>query len=442
MEHDHSANTLNLLEDLAREAKKKGASAFAFSHGGGDSVSVSVRNGQIEKIEGDGLPAVGMKIFLGKRTGTASCKSLRPADLKRTLAEAFENARYVSQDKHQALADPDQVITSFPDLELNDPVTPDIHLLIEAARATEEIALSHTGITNSSGASAGWSRTLHTFMCSNGFAGQSIESGHSLRVSVIGGNGDFMETDSAGHAARWREDLDSPEQIGNLAAERTLKKLDSVKIATTQAPVIFDRRCSTRLVNAFLQAIKASSLYNKHTYLDRNAIGKQFFGDTVQIIEDPFRLRGLNSGGYDSYGIARKAGALVENGILKTFLVDLPHSRKLKMACTGHSGGVSNVFMAAGTESPQDMIAGLERGLLVTHLVGGGAHLISGQYSSGAEGFWIENGAIAFPVSEITLAGNLADMCRTLVPANDLDRTRSHIAVPSLRIDGMKIGGK
>ena len=441
MTASNPADTLNILEDLAKIAVKKGATDYEFSHSDGDSLVVGVRNGKIEELPGDNVPDISFEIHMGKHVGTAHSASAHPDALHQALDRAISNARFASQDVTKALARPDQVLTSFRDLQLNDPYEPTLDEMVALARRTEAAALSEQGITNTEGASAQWVRSIHTYLTSNGLRGQSIKSNFSMGASVIAGTGDNMETDSAYTSARWFENLKNPEEIGKLAAQRALEMMNSRQIATMDAPVIFDRRISAGLVNAFLGAISGMSLYNKTTYLRREALGKQLFSPHIQIVENPFMLRGPASSNIDQAGLPRQPMALVENGILNTWLIGLQSGRKLKMDPNGHTGGVSNVFLAAGAQTQAEMLQEMGTGLLVTSTMGHGPNVMTGDYSAGVAGFWIENGQSAFPVSGITLAGKLKDIFANMKPANDLRLMESKISAPSIRVDGLKIGG-
>ncbi len=437
------ADTLNLLEDLAKTAKAKGATAYAFNHYDGDALSVSVRNGQIQEIPGDTIPNIGFQIHMGKKIGTASSTSSHPSALKMALENAIHNARFASQDSTKALAHPDQISTApQSDLQLNDPYEPTLEELIEQARQSEAAALSVHGITNSDETSAHWGRSISTFLFSNGFHGQNVTSSNSLYTCVIAGTDNDMETNYGYTNTRWRSDMATPEFVGKQAAERTLAMLNARSLKTMDVPVIFENRLSSSLVSAFLSAIGGNSLYYKTTFLRREDMGKQLFRPDVQIIEDPFILRGQGSDHTDDVGMARHKMALVADGKLQTWLVGLQSGRKLKMAPTGHTGGTSNVYMAPGTQTLAEMMQEMGTGLLVTGSMGRGPNIMTGDYSAPVSGFWVENGVIAYPVSGITLAGKLQKMMATAKPANDLDIMRSNVTAPSIRIDGLKLGGQ
>jgi PmbA protein len=287
-----------------------------------------------------------------------------------------------------------------------------------------------------------------TLATSEGFLGGYAGTSRSLSVSVIAGEGTQMERDYAYATARHRDDLEKAEDIGRRAAERALKRLNPRKVGTQSLPVVFDPRVGPSLVGHFAGAISGTSIARGVSFL-KDRMGQKVFAEGVSIIDDPHRLRGLRSKPFDGEGVANRRQTLIDNGVLTTWLLDSASARQLGLQTTGHAsrgtGGppgpsATNLYMAAGHVSPEDLLAGVKSGLYVTELIGQGVNSVTGDYSRGASGFWIENGELAYPVSEITIAGNLKDMYLNLTPANDLT-FRYGTDTPTLRLEGMTIAG-
>jgi PmbA protein len=305
------------------------------------------------------------------------------------------------------------------------------------------------GVTNSDGASAAWGRSSVAIVASNGFQRSYSSSGSSLSVSVLAGTADEgMETDYDYSSAVYFADLRAPDDIGKSAGERAVKKLGARKVASQKVPLIFDPRVARGMVGTFLSAINGASVARGTTFL-KNAMNTQVFGKGITIIEDPHRHRGLRSKPCDAEGLANAKRNLIDAGMLTTWILDLRSARQLKLAPTGHAargpGGPpspssTNVHLVAGTDTPAALMSDIKSGLYITDLVGQGINMVTGDYSRGAVGFWIENGQLTYPVSEITVAGNLKEMFAQLIPANDLDM-RFGIDSPTVRIDGMTVAG-
>ena len=442
---DHAA-TLNMLEDLAKVAKARGASGYVFEHRATDGNDVKVRLGEIEAIESANPEGISIRVHFGSRIGVASTDSVQYQNLVHSLDRAIAMAKVSSQDKNKALTDPDDIAKDFPDLETNDPRVVDTETLIKNAKAVEAAALSDSRIINSDGGGASTDRSVFTMVCSNGFSAQQISSSHSFYASVIAGTKDAMETDYAQSFAIWYDDLKNPEEIGKLAAERTASKLNSIKMQTGRFPVIFDPRISGSLVRIFSGCVAGNAAFKKTTFL-HDKMEQRIFPKGVSIVDDPLILRGLGSESFDRDGVGRKKMLLVEDGVLQSWITNVESARKLKMRSTGHANGLGNAHMSAGILNPDELIADIKEGLYVTGFMGTKASAMTGEYSSGASGFLIKDGKVTpQAVSEVTIAGTLSEMFAQVVAANNLDlgefRTKSSILAPTLRFDCMTIGGK
>jgi PmbA protein len=336
-----------------------------------------------------------------------------------------------------------------PALDLDDGVEPDAEALAERAAAAEDAARAHPGVSNSEGAEADWSRTRSTLAATNGFRGSSARSSHGLSVSVIAGTHTAMERDYAfAHVIR-AADLPEPAGIGREAAERAVRRLHPRKVKSQAVPVVFEPRIAGSMVRHLVSAISGNAVARGSTFL-KDSMGARIFPEGVSIVEDPLRADGLRSRAFDAEGIAVQRRALIDRGVLTSWLLDCASARQLGLQSTGHAArGVSsvpspapsNVHVEPGPLSPQDLIADIANGFYVTEMMGSGINQVTGDYSRGAAGFWIENGAIAGPVSEVTIASTLQHMFAHLTPANDLS-FRYGIDAPTLRIEGMIVAGQ
>ncbi|MFP6743950.1 MAG: metallopeptidase TldD-related protein, partial [Alphaproteobacteria bacterium] len=320
--------------------------------------------------------------------------------------------------------------------------------LVERAAAAEDAARSVDGVSNSEGAEAGWSRSKVALAASNGFAGAYAVSNHSVSASVIAGQGTAMERDYDYTVARFAADLDDAVVVGRRAGERAVRRLNPRKASSGQVPLVYDWRVSGGLLGHLAGAITGPSVARGTSFL-KDRLGEAVFATGVTITDDPRRLRGLRSKVFDGEGVATEARDIIADGVLTTWLLDSRSARQLGLATTGHatrgtssppSPSATNLILAPGDQTPEQMIADIDQGFLITELIGMGVNGITGDYSRGAAGYWIENGEIAYPVSEVTVAGNLKDMFAALVPANDLV-LRAGIDAPTICIDGMTVAG-
>lgn len=441
-------DTLDFLSDLVAKARAAGADAADAVFVEGASVSHARRLGKLEKLERSEGQDLGLRVLVGQRQAIVSSSDRAPRAIAELVARAVAMARVAPPDPHAGLADPADIAREIPDLDLLDPVEPSAEALVERARAAEDAAMAVKGITNSEGAEAGWSRSRVALVATNGFAATYARSHHSVSASVIAGTGTAMQRDydyaTVAHAA----DLEDPAAIGRRAAERTLARLDPRKIETCKLPIVFDNRVSASFVGHLASAANGAAVARGTSFL-KDSMGKAVMAPGVTIVDDPFRPRGLGSKPVDGEGIAPRRREVVANGVLSTWFLDLRAARQLKLRSTGHasrgttsppSPSPTNLHMLPGSISREAMIRDVRRGLYVNEFIGMGVNGVTGDYSRGASGFWIEDGALAYPVSEITVAGNLKDMFLALAPADDLV-FRNATNAPTLRIDGMTIAG-
>jgi PmbA protein len=448
MSDNEAQNAIDLLNDLVAKAKKAGADAADAVAVAGISLSHTRRLGKTEKLERSESQDLGLRVLIGKQQAIVSSSDRAPATLDELVERAVAMARAIPEDPFCGLAEPREITTQWPTLDMLDPDEPSAETLIDRARAAEETALAVDGVTNSEGADAGWGRSRVALVASNGFAGSYAGSSHGVSASVIAGSGTAMERDYDFASAVYGGDLRSPEEVGRQAAERAIKRLGARKMPTGKVTVIFDPRVARSFLSHLLGPISGPSIARGTSFL-KDKLGEQIFPEAISIVEDPHRQRGLRSKPFDGEGIANKRRALIDKGVLTTWLLDLRSARQLKMATTGHaargtasppSPAATNVWIEPGSQTPQELYADVKSGFYVTELMGMGVNGVTGDYSRGAAGFWIENGALAFPVSEMTVAGNLKDMFLRMVAANDLE-FRTGADSPTLRIDDLTVAG-
>lgn len=439
---------LNLLSDLLDAAKKAGADAADAVTYDAASLSVSCRMGELEKLERAESNDLGLRVFVGKQQAMVSSTDFDPSTLDEVVERAVAMAKAAPEDPYCGLAMPDQLVSNPPDIDICDDTEPSNELLVEAAKTAEDAARAVPGITNTEGAETGWSRAEIAIATSNGFAQAYATSSHSLAASVLAGEGTAMERDYDYTSAVYLADLEDPAEIGRRAGERAVRRLNARKVETQQVPVIYDPRVSGGLVRHYAGGINGSSIARGTSFL-KDSMGEKIFADGINIIDDPHRARGHRSKPFDAEGLANSRRALADNGVLTTWVLDLASARQLDLESTGNasrgtssppSPSVSNLYMEAGNQSPAELMSDIQSGFYITELIGMGINMITGDYSRGATGFWIENGEITYPVSEMTIAGSLKDMFANLVPADDLV-FRYGTDAPTIRVDGMTVAG-
>ncbi|NML07585.1 metallopeptidase TldD-related protein [Sphingomonas sp. G-3-2-10] len=437
------------VHDIVGRARRAGADAADAVLIADRSLSVSVRMGALEDVERSESAELGLRVFSGNRSASVSTSDLSSASLDTLVERVLAMAREAPEDPWAGLA-PDAMLLSgsAPDLDLDDSADADPQAMRDRALEAEDAARAVPGVTNSEGGGASANRSVTALATSNGFTGGYAVTSHMISASVLAGSGGEMERDSAWHSARHAAMLEAPDAIGRLAGERAVSRLNPGRVASGAMPVVFDRRVSGGLLGHFIGAITGSSIARKTSFLQEH-LGKQVFAKGVTLHEDPHRLRGLRSRPFDGEGLPVGPRRLVEDGVLQTWLMESASARQLGFDPTGHAArGIagapgaapSNLWMSAGDQSFDALIADIDTGILVTELIGQGVNGVTGDYSRGAAGFLIDKGQIAGPVSEITIAGNLIDMFLAAIPASDLE-FRYGINAPTLRIDGMTIAG-
>jgi PmbA protein len=445
---DQSALTA-LAEHLVQAAKKAGADAADAVAVRSISLSVGVRDGAVEESERAEGNDMGLRVLLGRRQAVVSTNDLAREGVPALAERAVAMARATPEDRFAGLADADRLARSVPDLDLVDQNMPDVGALEVLAQRAERAALSVKGVTKSSGASASAGIGGMVLVTSHGFSGAYLSSSYGVSMSAIAGEGTAMESDYDYSSTLHVSDLESPEKIGRTAGERAVERLNPRKVETKKVPIVFDPRISGSLIGHLAGAINGGSIARKTSFL-KDKLNAQLFAPGINIVDDPLRLRGLRSRPFDAEGIAGRRMALVEDGVLKSWLLDCATARELDLVTTGHahrgvsstpSPGPTNLHLEPGTMSPAQMLREIGEGFYVTDLIGMGVNSVTGDYSRGAAGFWIENGERAYPVSEVTIAGHLFDIFRTLTPANDLKFLHGTNA-PTLRLEGLTIAGR
>jgi PmbA protein len=440
---------LALLGDLVSRAKAAGADEADALLSEGASLSHTQRLGRTEKLERAEHFDLGLRVLVGRRQAIVAASERNPGEFQALVTRAIAMARAVPEDPYVGLASNAEIARNWLDLDLVDPVEPAPTTLIERARLAEEAARAVPGVTNSEGAEASWSRGRLTLVASNGFTGTFEASGHSVSVAVLAGEGTLMEHDydysSAVHAA----DLEDAAAIGRRAGERAVKRLNARKVATGKYPVLYDRRVAGGLLRHLIGAISGPSVARGTSFL-KDKLGQRLFSAGINIVDDPHVRRGHRSKPFDAEGVANRRREIVAGGVLQTWLLDLGSARQLGTQTTGHASrgtgsppgpAPTNFWLERGVVTQQELIGDVADGLYVTELMGMGVNGVTGDYSRGASGFWIRDGAIAYPVHEITIAGNLKDMFLTLTPASDLE-FKNGIDAPTVRVDGMTVAGR
>lgn len=437
---DHAA-------DIVARATAAGADAADAVYAADTALDVSVRLGALEDVGRSESAELGLRVFVGQRSASVSTSDLSGDALAALVERAVAMAREAPEDAWAGLAPADRLMQGdVPQLDLADHDEPSPGALRDAARATEDAARAVAGVTNSEGGSASAARSVWAVATSHGFAGAYETTSYGLSASVLAGEGGTMVRDYAFSSARHRESLEAPEAIGRRAGEQTVARAGPGRLASGPMPVVFDPRVGASLVGHLVGAISGQAISRRTSFL-LDALGTQVFAPGIRIEDDPHRPRGLRSRPFDGEGLPVSATAIVSDGMLETWLLDSASARQLGLAPTGHAArgvggapGVStgNLFMANGDVTPAELMADIADGVYVTELIGMGVNGVTGDYSRGAAGFRIAGGALAGPVAEFTIAGNLVDMFRSVVPANDLE-FRYGTNVPTLRVDGMTV---
>jgi PmbA protein len=438
----------DLAERLAAAARRAGADAADALAVRSVSLAVEVREGAVEESERSEGDDVGLRVFVGRRQAVVSTNDVN-ADVAKLAERAVAMAKVAPEDPFAGLADPARLARDVPDLDLLDPDLPTVAQLEERAQRAERAGLAVKGVTKSGGASASAGIGGMVLVTSHGFRGAYLSSGQSVSMTAIAGEGTAMERDYDYSSTLHGADLDPPEKVGRTAGERTVERLNPRKVKTKRVPIVFDRRIAGSLVSHLASAINGAAVARTTSFL-KDRLGERLFRPGVHVIDDPLRRRGLRSRPFDAEGVATRRLAVVEDGVLASWILDSATARELGFASTGHAQrgvsstpapGPSNLHLAAGSDTPEGLMADIAEGFYVTDLIGVGVNQVTGDYSRGASGFWIENGKRSYPVSEVTIAGNLIEMFQTLLPANDLE-FRFGTNAPSVRVEGLTVGGR
>lgn len=426
---------------LIEDARRGGADASEVAVSAGRSLSVAARGGQTETVESSNARSAGVTVYRGQRVATASTSDLSADGLADALGRALEMARFTEPDPYAGLADADLMATDWPELSLHHPwsLAPD-----EAARhavAIENAALERDSrIAQVEGAQVATDSEIEVYTNSHGFIAAECASRHALSCSALARDDAGMQRDIAFSQARAIDDLEDGVAVGHLAADRALARLGARVPPTTTAPVVFEPRAARSLWQHLIGAISGGALYQNASFL-KDQLGESITSSAVTLSQSPHRLRGLASTGFDGDGVATADRCLVDSGVLNSYVLGSYSARRLGTQTTGNAGGVFNPDVAPGYESFDQLIAGIDQGLVVTELMGQGVDLTTGDYSRGAAGYWIENGCVAYPVQNATIAGNLADMFKNIEAlGNDVDYG-SALRTPSVRIGSMTIAG-
>ncbi|WP_435684147.1 metalloprotease PmbA [Sedimenticola selenatireducens] len=431
-----------MVNDLLNEARQQGASAAEAAVSSDSGLAINVRKGEVETIEHTRDQGLGITVYFGQRKGTASTSDFKPEAIRDTVRAACNIARFTNDDPCSGLADADRMATDIPDLDLYHPwdITPET--AIELGKRCESAALElDPRISNTEGASVNSHSGLHVYGNSHGFIGGYPSSRHSLSCSVIGQQNGSMQRDYWYTVSRDAKDLESEFDVGRKAGERTLARLGARKLSTRQAPVIFRADIAGSLLRSLISAISGSSLYRKASFL-LDHLGEPIFPAHIQIQEQPRIPGGLGSASFDSEGVATYDKSIIQDGVLQTYLLGSYSARKLGLQSTANAGGVHNLSITQGEQDLDGLLREMGTGLLVTEMMGHGVNMVTGDYSRGTAGFWVEQGEIQFPVEEITIAGNLKQMFSQLLAVGNDEERRSSIRTGSLLIEQMTIAGE
>lgn len=431
----------SLVGEVLDQARARGASGAEVAASAHQALSVTVRLGEVETLEHSRDSGLGITVYFGQRKGTASSADLSEVSIATSLDQACDIARFTEEDECAGLADAERMAAEFPDLDLWHPRAMGAEAAIDMARDMEQAALSHHDlIRNSEGGTVTTGESVSAYANTHGFLASRRGTRHSLSCVVLAQDQDSMQRDYWYDTRRAWSDLQAPVEIGRRAAERAVARHGARSIATCKVPILFTPDTARGLLRHLVSAISGGNLYRGSSFL-RDHLGETIFPSFIRIEEQPFEPRGLRSAHYDNEGVATDNRVIVEDGVLRGYILGSYSARKLGMASTANAGGTHNLTLAPGSQGFEELVSDMGRGLVVTELMGHGFNVVTGDYSRGATGFWVENGELTHSVEGITIAGNLKSMFSGIVAAgNDLD-TRSGIRCGSVLIDQMTIAG-
>jgi PmbA protein len=440
----------SLLADVVAAALKAGADAAEAVGAERRALGINVRLGELEEVEREESRDLGLRVFVGQRQATVSTSDISAESRAKLIERAVAMAKLAPEDPYAGLAPAERLAKGpFADFDLFDATEPSPEALEEVARAAEDAARAMPRVSNSEGGSASASASVWRLHTSTGFSGEHRATGFSIGASVVAQDDEVMESGYDGRSTRWRADLPSPESIGREAGRRAAARLGARKIASTTAPVIFENRLATSLVGPLLGAISGPSIARGTSFL-KDRLGQQVFAKGMVIRDDPHVRRGLGSSPFDDEGVANEARSIIDDGLLTTWLLNSSSARQLGLASTGHASrglaappgvSTSNLTLQPGEKDLTGLMAEAKAGVLVTSMFGPSLNQNTGDWSVGCSGFWFENGELAYPVTEITVAGNLIDIYARLIPGSDLE-IRGAANSPSLLVDGLAIAGR
>jgi PmbA protein len=435
------AELKNLAEELLNKAKVKGASAAALNIQKGEGLSAEVRMGDVETLEYHRDQSLSITVYFGQRKGSSSTADLSVSAINDSLDAACRIARYTSEDQFSGLADAALMAGETPDLDLYHPWDIDAETAIQLAIRTESAALNaDSRINNSDGASLNSYAGLGVYANSHGFIKSQSGSQHYINCAVIAQKDALMERDGWYDVSRVSSQLDSPEAIGKIAAQQVLKRLDARKLATCEAPVLYDPRMARSLISHFSSAISGVAQYRKASFL-LNSLDKSFFPEFIHLYEKPYIPQALSSATYDREGVATREQDFIQAGRISNYLLSSYSARKLGMQTTANAGGAHNLCLTSTGQSFSELLTLMDTGFLVTELMGSSVNGVTGDYSRGAAGFWVEKGEIQYAVKEVTIAANLKDMYKNIIAVgNDID-IKSGTRTGSILIEKMTIAG-
>lgn len=428
------------VSEALDQARRGGADQVEVSASVQGGLNTTVRLGEVETIEHTRDRGVSVTVYIGRAKGHASSADLSEASLRTAVERALDIARFTAEDPCNGLADPERMATAFPDLDLWHPKALEADDAIARCLAMEAAGRGFEGISNSEGASVSGSYGVTVYGNSHGFVGRSAGTRFGQSCVLIAGEGNGMQREYWFDSRRSFDDLEAPEHTGRRAAERTLGRLDARKLSTRKAPVLFNPEIARTVVGHFVGGISGGALYRNASFL-KDTLGERLFPAWFSLVERPLLPRGPGSTAFDGEGVAVADRPVVEAGVLGAYVLSSYSARRLGLETTGNAGGVHNLCVEGELTPGDEMLERLGTGLLVTEVMGQGVRMVTGDYSRGAAGFWVENGAIAYPVEEITIAGNLRDMFGAIIAAGDDIDTRANLQCGSLLLDGMTIAG-